>query len=78
LLPGRELEYITDCITTGWISSAGKIGVMIVLSSRWQAWRVLANESAEWQTKQLQLRILGYGNKHSFSSGKADRLSESN
>ena len=24
LLPGRELEYITDCITTGWISSAGK------------------------------------------------------
>lgn len=24
LLPGRELEYITDCIKTGWISSAGK------------------------------------------------------
>jgi len=24
LLPGRELEYITDCIATGWISSAGK------------------------------------------------------
>ncbi|MDY7033027.1 MAG: DegT/DnrJ/EryC1/StrS family aminotransferase [Thermodesulfobacteriota bacterium] len=24
LLPGRELEYITDCVTTGWISSAGK------------------------------------------------------
>ncbi len=24
LLPGRELEYITDCITSGWISSAGK------------------------------------------------------
>lgn len=24
LLPGRELEYITDCITTAWISSAGK------------------------------------------------------
>jgi len=24
LLPGRELEYINDCITTGWISSAGK------------------------------------------------------
>lgn len=24
LLPGRELEYVTDCITTGWISSSGK------------------------------------------------------
>jgi len=24
LLPGRELEYVTDCIETGWISSAGK------------------------------------------------------
>ena len=24
LLPGKELEYITDCIKTGWISSAGK------------------------------------------------------
>jgi perosamine synthetase len=24
LLPGRELEYIADCIATGWISSAGK------------------------------------------------------
>jgi len=24
LLPGRELEYISDCINTGWISSAGK------------------------------------------------------
>jgi len=24
LLQGRELEYITDCLTTGWISSAGK------------------------------------------------------
>jgi len=39
---------------------------------------VLADESAEWQTKQLQLRILGFGNKHSFSCGQADRLSESN
>jgi len=24
LLPGNELKYVTDCITTGWISSAGK------------------------------------------------------
>jgi perosamine synthetase len=24
LMPGRELEYVTDCITTGWISSTGK------------------------------------------------------
>lgn len=24
LLPGNELKYVTDCITSGWISSAGK------------------------------------------------------
>jgi perosamine synthetase len=24
LLPGNELKYVTDCIETGWISSAGK------------------------------------------------------
>jgi len=24
LLGGKELEYVTDCIKTGWISSAGK------------------------------------------------------
>jgi len=24
LLPGNELKYVTDCIQTGWISSAGK------------------------------------------------------
>jgi len=24
LLPGREMEYVNDCIATGWISSAGK------------------------------------------------------
>jgi len=24
LLPGRESEYVSDCITSGWISSAGK------------------------------------------------------
>jgi len=24
LLLGRELEYVTDCVSTGWISSAGK------------------------------------------------------
>jgi len=39
---------------------------------------VLADESAKWRTKQLQLRILGFGNKHSFSCGQADGLSESN
>jgi perosamine synthetase len=24
LLPGNELKYVSDCITSGWISSAGK------------------------------------------------------
>ncbi len=24
LMPGREMEYVADCIATGWISSAGK------------------------------------------------------
>ena len=24
LLDGRELQYVSDCVTSGWISSAGK------------------------------------------------------